>query len=97
MSRQERTPKMVVQLEDVSAILADVQRAIGRIVQGIKSSDTALKLEPIHVRKRRRICASSDESSVEQRAIADGGSISMEDGLSESGKFFTQQSVFTFQ
>ena len=78
------------------AILADIQHAIGRIVQGIKSSDTTSKLEPIHVCKRRRICTSSDESSVELRAIADRGSVSMEDSLSESGKVFTQQSVLHF-
>ena len=62
---------------------------IRRIVQEVKSSNTT---EPtgIQVRKRCRMCTSSDESS---DAIADKRSSLMEDGLSESGKSFY---IFTF-
>ena len=87
MARQEHN--VVVWLDDVSAILTDVQCTIRRIVQEVKSSYTT---EPtgIQVHKCHRICTSSDESS---DAITDKGSTSMEDGLSESGKSFY---IFTF-
>ena len=78
---------MVVRLDDVLAILADVQCMIGCIVQEVKSSYTT---EPTGIQVH-HICTSSDESS---DVITDKGSALMEDGLSESGKSFY---IFTFQ
>ena len=79
---------MVVQLDDILVILADIQHVIRCIVQEVKSSDTTAKPEPIQVCKHCHICTSSDESSVELLAITDKGSASMVDGLLESGKSF---------
>ena len=75
---------VVVWLDDVSVILADVQCTIGCIVQEVKSSYTT-KPTGIQVHKHHYICTSSDESS---DAITDKRSALMEDGLSESGKSF---------
>ena len=88
MARQEHN--VVVPLDNVLVILADVQCAIGRIVQEVESSNTT---EPtgIQVCKHHHICTSSDKSS---DAITDKGSSVMEDGLSESGKSFY---IFTFR
>jgi hypothetical protein len=61
-------------LYNVSAILADVQQAIGRIIKEIKSFKT--EAEPAHnaqVRKRRRISSSSNGSSPEVHATVNKG------------------------